>query len=57
MKAVVHTTWCPYFEQLSGSESSIFVSCLLFSWPEGIFWISFPLKPFFFFPGNIDKVC
>lgn len=55
VKAVMHATQCPYFEQLLGSERSIFLSFLLFCCLEWIFCTSLPLK-LFFFPGYVDTV-
>lgn len=50
MKAVMHTTQCPYFELLLGSERNTPLSVLLFSYLEGIFLYFFSTKDFFFFP-------
>lgn len=48
VKAVMHTTQCPYFELLLGSERNTPLSVLLFSYLEGIFLYFFSTKDFFF---------
>lgn len=48
LKAVMHTTQCPYFKQLLGSERNTCLSVLLFSYLEGIFLYFCSTKAFFF---------
>lgn len=53
VKTVMHTTQCPYFQQLLGSKRNTHLSILLFSYLDGIFCISFALKLSLFFLGML----
>lgn len=53
VKTVMHTTQCPYFQQLLGSKRNTRLSILLFSYLDGIFCISFALKLSLFFLGML----